>query len=150
MDLILWRHAEAHDGSPDLMRALTDRGRRQAQKMAHWLKPRLPEACRILVSPATRARQTADALGLDYEVVEAIAPGAAPQALLAAAGWPDAAQAALLVGHQPALGQVWGLLMCGEARELSVKKGGIVWLTNRLREGELQTVVKAVMTPTLL
>ena len=30
MNLILWRHAEAEDGVPDLERGLTDKGRQQA------------------------------------------------------------------------------------------------------------------------
>jgi len=44
MDLILWRHAEAEDagGKPDLERNLTRHGRKQAARMAEWLKPRLP------------------------------------------------------------------------------------------------------------
>ena len=37
MNLLLWRHAEAQDGDPDLARELTARGRKQAEKMAHWL-----------------------------------------------------------------------------------------------------------------
>ena len=64
MDLILWRHAEAEDGVPDGARALTKKGLKQAAAIAAWLKPRLPDATRILVSPATRAQQTAAALGI--------------------------------------------------------------------------------------
>ena len=51
MDLILWRHAEAHDAAPgesDLERALTPRGERQAQRMAEWLERVLPESTRVL------------------------------------------------------------------------------------------------------
>ena len=64
MDLILWRHAEAEDGSPDAKRKLTPRGRKQAKQVARWLKQRLPADARILVSPAIRAMQTAEALEL--------------------------------------------------------------------------------------
>jgi phosphohistidine phosphatase, SixA len=42
MELILWRHAEAEDGSPDLERELTGKGHKQAEKMAAFLRPRLP------------------------------------------------------------------------------------------------------------
>ena len=54
MQLILWRHAEAEDanGKDDLDRALTKKGHLQAERMAKWLRSRLPEDCRILVSPA--------------------------------------------------------------------------------------------------
>ena len=41
MNLILWRHAEAEDGVPDLERGLTDKGRRQADAAARWLRPYL-------------------------------------------------------------------------------------------------------------
>ena len=34
MDLLLWRHAEAVDGIPDNTRELTERGLRQAHKVA--------------------------------------------------------------------------------------------------------------------
>ncbi|EQD36582.1 phosphohistidine phosphatase, SixA, partial [mine drainage metagenome] len=40
--LILWRHAEAEEGFPDLARALTERGHQQARQVAHWLKTHLP------------------------------------------------------------------------------------------------------------
>ncbi len=150
MDLILWRHADAQDGAPDMGRALTAKGVKQAQCMADWLRPRLARDCRILVSPALRALQTADALGRDYRVEDGIAPGADPATLLAVAGWPDAGEPVLLVGHQPTLGLAAGLLLCGQEREMSIKKGGVVWLTNRVRGGRLQTVIKAVMVPEML
>lgn len=37
MDLILWRHAEAEDGSNDLARTLTRKGQQQTGQMAAWL-----------------------------------------------------------------------------------------------------------------
>ncbi len=133
-----------------MARALTAKGRKQAARMAAWLKSRLPEGCRILVSPALRAVQTADALGLAYELTEKIAPGADATALLAAAGWPDAGMPVLLIGHQPTLGRVCGLLLCGQETEVSIKKGGVFWLSHRVRDNCPQTVVKAVMTPDLV
>ncbi len=150
MDLILWRHADAQDGEPDLERALTAKGHRQAADMAAWLRARLPENLRVLVSPARRARQTADALGLDYRIVEDIAPGANGVHVLSAAGWPDAGASALVVGHQPTLGEAVSLLLCGEARELSIKKGGVLWLSNRVRGSKPQTILRAAMMPDML
>ena len=61
MDLLLWRHAEAVEGLPDSTRELTERGRRQARKVAEWLEQRRPKKLRVLVSPTVRTRQTADA-----------------------------------------------------------------------------------------
>ena len=37
MNLILWRHAEAEDTTPDLKRVLTKRGLKDAALMAQWL-----------------------------------------------------------------------------------------------------------------
>ena len=150
MNLILWRHAEAEDGAPDLARELTDKGRKQAARMAEWLTPRLPKDVRILVSPSLRARQTADALEMDYEVVKEIAPGADAAQILASAGWPEATDTVVVVGHQPTLGRVVSLLTIGEEGELTIKKGAIFWIARRVRGGGAQNVLRAVLSPDLL
>ena len=111
MDLILWRHAEAEDGVPDMARALTPRGEKQAAQMARWLREHLPKDTRVLVSPATRAQQTARALTSQFETERAIAPGASFASLLAKTGWPEAKGAVLVVGHQPTLGEVAAMLI---------------------------------------
>src|SRR5882757_8310396 len=87
MDLILWRHAEAEDGSPDSARKLTARGREQARRIAAWLKPRLPRRCEVLVSPAVRAQQTALALGVPFVTSPAVGTEAAAAAVIAAVDW---------------------------------------------------------------
>ncbi|MFN3544389.1 MAG: SixA phosphatase family protein [Thiobacillus sp.] len=147
MDLILWRHAEAEDGLPDLKRELTDKGRKQAGRMADWLNPRLPQNAQVLVSPARRTLQTARALGRSYTEVAALAPGATAEAVLAAAGWPDAGYPVLIVGHQPTLGQVAMLLLSGQPTDVTIKKGAIWWFQSRERGGERQVVLRAVVGP---
>ena len=150
MDLILWRHAEAADGSPDLARELTPRGLKQAKDAAAWLHMHLPKQVRVLVSPAQRTLQTARALTGDFEVVKAVAPGASANAVLAAAGWPDAGATVLVVGHQPTLGMVAATLVAGQALPWSIRKGGIWWLSYRVRDEDAQVVVRAVMAPDFL
>ena len=49
MELILWRHADAEDGLPDLSRRLTPRGIKQAERMAAWLLQRLPGKFHVIV-----------------------------------------------------------------------------------------------------
>ncbi|MGE5320265.1 MAG: SixA phosphatase family protein [Hyphomicrobiaceae bacterium] len=147
MELILWRHAEAEDGIPDLDRQLTDKGRRQAARMADWLTPRLPQDTRVLVSPARRTLQTAQALGRGYKQVPALAPGASAEDVLAAAGWPEAAYPVLIVGHQPTLGQAAMQLLSGQPGDLAMKKASIWWFQGRERGGQLQVVLRAVATP---
>ena len=150
MDLILWRHADAAQGGRDLDRKLTARGRKQAARAAEWLVARLPSRYVVLVSPAKRARETADALGVRYRISERLAPGAAPTDILEAAGWPLHKGAVVVVGHQPDLGRVAAVLLSGAASEWPVKKGGLWWLSNREREGESQVVVRAVVAPDLV
>ncbi len=150
MDLILWRHADAAPGSRDLERKLTARGRKQAERVGAWLIARLPGRYTVLASPAKRARETADALGVRYRIVERLAPGAAPGEVLDACGWPAHKGAVVVVGHQPDLGQVAALLLAGAEADWSVKKGGLWWLSNRERGGETQVVLRAVIAPDLI
>ncbi len=147
MELILWRHADAEETRPDLDRTLTDLGRKQAARVADWVTLRLPPDIRILVSPAIRAVQTAQALGRNYEVVPALAPGARVEDVLSAAGWPNASHPVMIVGHQPTLGQVAMFLLSGQTGDLTVKKAGIWWFQNRGRIGEMQVVLRAVAAP---
>jgi phosphohistidine phosphatase len=131
MDLILWRHADAAPGEPDIDRPLTAKGLRQAARVGAWLDRRLPKRCAILVSPAIRAQQTAAALERKLKTLDELAPGVSPQRMLAAAGWPDAPGTVVIVGHQPALGEAAALLMAGEASEWWMQKGALWWLSNR-------------------
>ena len=150
MDLILWRHADAAPGARDLERKLTAKGRKQAERVGTWLASRLPGRYTMLVSPAHRARETADALGTHYKIVERLAPGAAPGDILEVCGWPSHKGAVVVVSHQPDLGRVAALLVSGAESDWSVKKGGLWWLSNREREGESQVVVRAVLAPDLI
>lgn len=135
MDLILWRHAEAEDGLEDLERALTDKGQRQAAQMAQWIKKYLPATApatlRILVSPARRTQQTAQALGWPFSTVNSFAPGARPEALLEGAIERMPIQVAgqvLIVGHQPTLGGLAAHLLTGQPGQMAMRKGGLLWL----------------------
>ncbi|MCC4118316.1 histidine phosphatase family protein [Aromatoleum toluclasticum] len=149
MDLLLWRHAEAVDGSPDHTRELTERGLRQAQRIAAWLEDRRPKRLRVLVSPTVRTRQTATAFTDRFEIVPALGPEGNVADLLAATGWPDSAGPGLVVGHQPALGRMAALLLSGVEADWTIKKGALWWFSNRVRDGETQTVLRAVVPPDL-
>jgi phosphohistidine phosphatase len=147
MDLILWRHAEAQPGDPDLARQLTPKGRKQAAAMARWLKDYLPKDAKILVSPSMRTRQTADALKREYEIAGGLAPGKSPQEILAASGWPDSGQTVILVGHNPSISQLAALLLSGNQADWTIRKGAAWWFTNQVREGESRVLLKAAMSP---
>ncbi len=161
MELILWRHAEAADGGgdkPDAKRRLTARGEKQARKMAAWLRQRLRDKVTVLVSPTERTQQTAHALGLPFEIESKIGTGADVADLLAAAGWMDGGKnpkvsrggTLVLVGHQPTLGRLAALLLSGEEADWTIKKGAVWWFSNRTRDGETQTVLRAAVNPDLL
>lgn len=150
MELILWRHAEAVDGIPDHTRELTAKGEKQAEKAAAFLRKHLPAETRILVSPSTRARQTASALTDLFTLAPTIAPGASAQDVLRAARWPDAGGTVLVVGHQPTLGGVAANLLGCEDTPLSIKKGALWWFSRRERDDTAQTTLRLVITPDFL
>ena len=145
MELILWRHADAEDGAPDLERRLTKKGRKQAARVAEWLRERLPEDFDLVSSPAARAKETAEALGAKIRIDEALAPGASPAAIVKASGWPDAAGTRIIVGHQPDLGRALAHLVAGRQSEWRLQKGALWWLES----GE-PPLVKAAISPDLL
>lgn len=148
MQIILWRHADAEDNAEnDLARALTPRGVKQAEKMAAWLTGQIGESLpgfRVIVSPATRALQTAEALGVEFEIDKTLAPNATVRAVMTAANWPTSPESVIVVGHQPTLGMVAARLLNDVEGYVSVRKGAIWWFATRERGGEVQAVLKAM------
>jgi phosphohistidine phosphatase len=151
MNLILWRHAEAEDAEPDLARRLTPRGKKQAARVAHWLRENLPERYVVLASPAARTRQTADALEVEYTVDRRLAPDVDVAHYIAATQWPggpqEAAGTVVVVGHQPVLGRFASLVLSGREQDWTVRKGAVWWLSTRERAGHEQVVLRAVVGP---
>jgi phosphohistidine phosphatase len=116
--LLVLRHGKSDwpDGVPDHERPLAARGRREAPLVGRWLREqsRLPDL--VLCSPAARARQTWDqvaaelltapAARYDDRVYEASAGG-----LLSVINeTPDEVRILLVVGHNPAIENLAGLL----------------------------------------
>src|ERR1700756_3321638 len=93
MQLLVVRHAIAFDPSParwpdDAERPLTPAGLARARKAALGLKRIVEPPARVLVSPLTRAQQTASILTRFAGWPEAttcgqLVPGASPEAVLA-------------------------------------------------------------------
>ena len=144
MDLLLWRHADAEDGTPDLQRELTAKGRKQAARVAEWLREHLPEGFEVISSPAARARQTAEALKADMKIDNSLAPGASVQAIVKAAGWPSRGGAVALVGHQPDFGEAIAYLVSGRESGWRLEKAAFWWVAGQ------PVIVKAVLSPDLL
>ena len=151
MELILWRHADAESGRPDMERELTDKGRRQAARMAKWLKPRLEGDWEVLVSPAVRAQQTAKALDREFRTCITVGPWSTEETLLREIAWPARDTNVIVVGHQPAFGRLATQLLTGHRGDLSVRKGSIWWFSSRLDEemSAGETILRAVLAPDL-
>ena len=93
--LVLVRHSKAsHDAPTDIERPLTPKGREMADVLARRLSGRLDAVDLLLVSPAARARQTAD---------PEIYHNGALRILRLLTGLPEAAGTVILVGHEPTI-----------------------------------------------
>jgi phosphohistidine phosphatase len=137
MEFILWRHADAEDGAPDLARKLTAKGRKDAERVAKWLLHRLPAGFQVVASPAVRAQETAKTLQKKIHTDPKLAPGASVDDILEAAG---RGGTVVLVGHQPDLGEAIAHLLGGNSVRL--QKGALWWFADDL--------VRAVVSPDLL
>lgn len=139
MKVLLVRHAIAADGAsfagPDRDRPLTDEGRRRFERGALALAAQVPDLAWIATSPLRRARQTAEILDAASDgrarLTEAreLAPGGgAEEVLRLLASWREAGTVAL-VGHEPNLTRLEGLLLTGSERSFAeLKKGGAALL----------------------
>lgn len=119
--LFLLRHAQAQpfvDQTGDFARELTSDGRAAASAVGGWLKQRKLVAPVWLVSPATRARQTAELAMLASgatgtpTLIPTIYSGNAESLLaLLAKGVPQDSRHVILVGHNPTIENLAALLL---------------------------------------
>lgn len=112
-ELLVLRHAKASRSAPvssDFDRPLTRRGRRDAPRIAHWMRTHdlVPDS--LVASPARRTRETAelllDELGLAAEAArwdERLYDADLHAILHVIADTPLTARRLLLVGHNPGL-----------------------------------------------
>ncbi len=153
VNIILWRHAEAEYGPPDLERALTENGRRQASTIAAWLRRHLPQDAQVWASEAARSRQTADYLTQDYAVLSALNPDINARTLPRLFERLSGNDTVVLVGHQPWLGELSRFLLNGHWQGeayWSYKKGGFWWLQVKHDGNGYHAKLKAALTPAIL
>ncbi|HNQ88823.1 MAG TPA: phosphohistidine phosphatase SixA [Verrucomicrobiota bacterium] len=142
LDLYLMRHgiaveSRAAGSAADAERPLTPEGREKVVRAARWLAALAPGLAAIHSSPCVRARQTAEivaeSLQLQKRLVlnEALAPEAAAGTLIRSLSMlRPPPKALLLIGHEPGLGELAGLLLTGRPGALfAFKKAGIAKLT---------------------
>jgi phosphohistidine phosphatase len=137
MHIYLLRHgnAEDHAEGGDAERALTEDGWKRLRRAAPAWHALLDTPEVVFTSPLRRAQQTASvfAEALHYErelrIESALVPDAPPQlatALLEAEAL-SGTRSVALVGHQPHLGYLLGLLLTGHPRQpIPLKKGMLV------------------------
>src|SRR4051795_8154246 len=121
MDIYIIRHAQALDHSQpveDAHRPLTARGRREARRLGKLLRREEVELDALVTSPLVRAVETASqvAEGLEWdgalEVAPELGPGRDPMDVVREVLLPRAdLDTIALVGHQPQLGALLGMLL---------------------------------------
>jgi phosphohistidine phosphatase len=121
--LLLLRHARAAParGEDDYERALTERGREDARRMGDMIGARglVPDI--VIHSSAERTRETAEIVAANWpRRVETVADGRLYEAtwhfiLARARETPDRAAVAMIVGHNPGIGELAALLAGGGA-----------------------------------
>ncbi|MCE9626705.1 MAG: histidine phosphatase family protein [Candidatus Eisenbacteria bacterium] len=135
MRVILFRHAPAEARDPDRWpdddeRPLTARGVQRARKASRgmvWLERGITH---VITSPAARAAATADALlaHLGDDVAQAahdaLAPGGSWRDALRRLAQGSPESVTVLVGHEPDLGKLAGVLLFGAPTALPLKKAG--------------------------
>jgi len=137
MKLLLLRHGVAEEravwaarGGEEEARPLTEEGRRRMGRAALGLVAEAGTLSLVATSPLQRARETAEILaaaagGPRVVELEALRPAALPSEVLA---WLQAQRwraAVALVGHEPHLSLLTGLLLAASDRPLvEFKKGG--------------------------
>ncbi len=153
-EIIFWRHAEAHEADADqddLSRKLTVKGQRQAERVAFWLDRNLPQQCKVFVSEAKRAQQTARSLPRKHKTLAELNPDAKPPDVLAAVGWGSQIEPIVIIGHQPWMGESIHWLLMDAMAPMAVRKGAVWWLQSRASNASsFEVIVRAVITPELM
>lgn len=103
--LLLIRHAKTEQGSPDIGRQLTDRGRRDAAAIGEWLRGKAVVPDLVVVSPATRARQTWELTGVDTTatVDERVYDNTVADLASIVRGTDESVTTLAIVGHNPSI-----------------------------------------------
>ncbi|MBI5953499.1 MAG: phosphohistidine phosphatase SixA [Chloroflexi bacterium] len=137
MNLYLIRHAIAvEEYEDDSQRPLTDKGKKKMRQIAKGLRALGVEFDLILSSPYVRAVETAEILAdvlkvkKDVQFSENLVPSGGPEALIAELNEKYKADSIALVGHEPFLSALIGLLVADNANaDITLKKGGVCSLS---------------------
>jgi phosphohistidine phosphatase len=155
MNLYLLRHGIAADPSEprfknDSERPLTPKGKRRLRQITRAMGALRLSFDLILSSPFLRTKQTAEIVAKDFKIQkklifsDELKPGGNPRALLQQLNERrPKPKTVLLVGHEPYLRKLIGVLTAGSTNmEMDLKKGGLCQLeTDSLRYARCATLV---------
>lgn len=150
--------AESDENTEDSQRALTEKGQMKLTKIASNLENLDVKFDLILTSPYLRTRQTAsvvaDALKLKKKCViesENLSPLGFADKLVEEINTVEPVENLLLIGHEPFLSQLIGVLVVGDASlRINLKKAGLCKLsTEQLTYGRCATL-EWLLTPAQL
>lgn len=163
MNLYIIRHAIAADSAEsdsesDSQRPLTDKGRKKMRQIAKALRHLGVEFDLILSSPYVRARETAEVLANVFKMKNEILfsdnliPLGNPQLLIGEINEKHRVDSLALVGHEPYLSTLIGLLTAENAKlDMTLKKGGVCYLTaDDLHHPDHHATLEWLLTPGIL
>jgi len=161
MNLYIIRHAIAVDeGAPeyeDSQRPLTDKGKKKMRQIAKGLHTLGVGFDLILSSPYVRAKETAEILAEVFkmkkkiELSENLIPMGDPDLLIAELNEKYSVDSIALVGHEPQLTHLIGLLVSESAgADITLKKGGVCSLSVDDLHHARKATLEWLLTPGIL
>ena len=163
MNLYIVRHAIAVDEATsdyesDSERPLTDKGRKKMRQIAKGLHNLGVEFDLILSSPYVRARETAEILAEVFKMkknitfTENLIPLGNPELLIGEINESYSVDSIALVGHEPHLSSLVGILVAENAKiDITLKKGGVCYLSaDDLHNHDHRASLEWLLTPGLL
>jgi len=163
MNLYIIRHAIAVDEGTagyesDSERPLTDKGRKKMRQIAKGLRKLDVEFDLILSSPYVRARETAEILAEVFKMkknitfTESLIPLATPELLIGEINETYSVESIAVVGHEPHLSTLIGILVAENAKlDVTLKKGGVCYITaDDLHHSDHRATLEWLLTPGIL
>ena len=162
MNLYIVRHAIAvdegtSDYESDSQRPLTDKGRKKMRQIAKALHNLGVEFDLILSSPYVRARETAEILADVFKMKKKILfsdnliPMGSPELLITEVNEKYSVDSMAVVGHEPHLSTLVGLLAAESGKiDVTLKKGGVCYLSADDLHHEHRATLEWLLTPGML
>jgi phosphohistidine phosphatase len=161
MDVYIMRHGKAgrqDPGKNDSSRVLTGKGKDEIEEMAKWLVSREISFDTIATSPLVRAMETGTIIaagpgkGRNPEIWSSLSIGGDPMTICQDIAAKDEMSSLLLVGHEPILSSLIGLLICGSSNAgILMAKGGLARVRNVTKDGNtVHGELHWLLTPKLI